>query len=213
MMIFHPFEVPLAYSMIELAECANHSFQRYFCYWAAFNNIYTLVAHRNGITVQLNFDHNGQRRIERKWTYIFPSVITPKEHEQIIEAVNVLDIRVKDALISHPNTRFFVERTPQGVASNRDALGQLINGVLNVTRTVNSLSPVWSPIDIQAYEKHMAGDHSDIDLLTEQIIFMLYTIRNNLVHGSKNPGEENDLTVVQKALPLLELVVKAFIRS
>lgn len=212
-MNFHQVEVPVACSMIELAERADHPFQRYFCFWAAFNNIYTLVAQRNGVTVQPKFDRNGRRRTERKWTYIFPSVYTPKEHEQIIEAVNALDVRVKDALISHPNIRFFVERTPQGVTSNRDSRGQLINGVLNVTKTVNSQAPVWSPIDKQAYERYIAGDCSDIDLLAEQIIFMLYTIRNNLVHGSKNPGEENDMTVLRNALPLLELVVRGFIRS
>jgi hypothetical protein len=59
----------------------------------------------------------------------------------------------------------------------------------------------------------MAGDQSGQGILAEQIVFMLYTVRNNLVHGSKNPGEENELTVVQNALPLLELVVRAFIRS
>jgi hypothetical protein len=85
--------------------------------------------------------------------------------------------------------------------------------VLNVTRTVNPQSPVWSPIDKQAYGRYIAGDHSDIKLLAEQIVFMLYTVRNNLVHGSKNPGEENDLAVVENALPLLELLVGAFIRS
>lgn len=212
-MVFHQVEVPVACSMIELTERADHPFQTYFCFWAAFNNIYTLVAQRNGVTVRLNMDRNGRGRTEQRWTYVFPSVIPPKEHEQIVEAVNALDVRVKDALISHPNTRFFVERKPHGVANNRDTFGQLINGVLNVTRTVNPQSPVWSPIDKQAYERYVTGEHSDINLLAEQIIFMLYTIRNNLLHGSKNPGEENDLTVVQNALPLLELVVRGFIKS
>jgi len=151
-MKFFEIEVPLACSMIQLAEHAVHPFQKYFCYWAAFNNIYTLVAQRNGVTIQPNLDLNGQGRTERKWTYIFPSVRTPKEHEQIIEAVNELDVRAKDALISHPKARFFVERVPLGVTGNHDSLGQLINGVLNVTRTVNSQSPVWSPIDKQAYK-------------------------------------------------------------
>jgi hypothetical protein len=212
-MKFPAIEVPVACSMIELADRADHPFQRYFCYWAAFNNIYTLVAQRNGVTVQPNLDRTGQGRTERKWTYIFPSVRPPKEPEQIIEAVNELDVRAKDALISHLKARFFVERVPLGVTGNHDSLGQLINGVLNVSRTLNSQSPVWSPIDKQAYERYMAGDQSGQGILAEQIVFMLYTVRNNLVHGSKNPGEENELTVVQNALPLLELVVRAFIRS
>jgi hypothetical protein len=32
--------------MLELAEQAQHPFQKYFCFWAAFNNIYTLIAKR-----------------------------------------------------------------------------------------------------------------------------------------------------------------------
>lgn len=211
-MVFYQIEVPVACSMIELAEHANHPFQKYFCVWAAFNNIYTLVSQRNGLIVQPKLDRLGQRRTERKWTYIFPSVDQPKEHDQIKEVVSALDIGTKNTLISHPNIPFFVERTPHGVLSKHDDFGQLINGVLNVTRTINPQSPIWSPINKQAYGRYSAGDQSEINLLAEQIIFMLYTIRNNLVHGSKNPGEENDMRVVQNALPLLELVVRAFIR-
>jgi hypothetical protein len=40
---------------------------------------------------------------------------------------------------------------------------------------------------------------------------LLYTIRNNLVHGGKNPDEANDIEVVEKALPLLDMVVISFI--
>lgn len=212
MMKFHEVEVPVAISMLALAERVDHPFQRYFCYWAAFNNIYTLVGERQGLAPSFELDRNQQRKNEQKWTYTFPKVKTPSEHSQILEAIKQTDIQTKHSLISHPNIPFFVERLPQGVHSKFDAAGQEINGVLNVNRTINSQSPVWSPINRQEYEKFIGRDYSGQDVLTEQIVFMLYAIRNNLLHGSKSPGEENDVTVVENGLPLLETLVVSFIR-
>ena len=85
--------------------------------------------------------------------------------------------------------------------------------LLRFLQTVNLQSPVWSPIDKQAYQQYMAGDPTCQDILVEQIILMLYTVRNNLVHGGKNPEEANDIRVIENALELLELVVKAFLRE
>lgn len=210
MIKFLAIEVPIACSMIELAERADHPFQRYFCYWVAFNNIYTLAAQRQGNAARFVVDKKGRARVEKKWTYDFPKVIIPKENEQISAAIQQLDAQTMHDLISHPNVKFFVERTPHGVNGNHDGLGQLINGVLNVSRTINPQSPVWSPIDKQAYERYIARDWSSQRLLTEQIVFLLYTVRNNLVHGSKSPDEANDTRVVEHAVPLLELIVRAF---
>jgi len=116
-------------------------------------------------------------------------------------------------LIKNPCVRFFVERKPKGAPGKWDTAGQLINGVMNITRTRNSNEPVWSPIEKQKYENYLAGDTSNQDELAKQIVFMLYTIRNNLVHGSKNQNQANDVEVVEMALHLLEIVAHAFIRS
>jgi hypothetical protein len=211
-MKFYTIEIPIAMSMIALAEQADHVFQRYFSFWAAFNNIYALVGTRQGIVTRLDKDNNGQVRFRPDGSFSFPRVITPREIDQIREAACQLDVGVKDALIKNPNVAFFVNRVPKGAPGPHDSQGQPINGVLNITRTVNPNLPVWSPIEKQAYEHYLAGDASSRDLLAEQIIFLLYTIRNNLVHGSKSPDEANDVEVVEKALPLLELVVEAFIQ-
>ena len=64
---------------------------------------------------------------------------------------------------------------------------------------------------IKYLKGYLKGDRSEINILVEQIIMMLYTIRNNLVHGNKNPGEANDVEVVGYALPILEIVVTSFI--
>jgi len=140
-------------------------------------------------------------------------VILPSERELISEAINQLETKTKNTLITHENIDFFVNRIPKGAPGNHDAAGQLINGVLNITRTMSPDMPVWSPINKQKYEKYLKEDLSDQNELAEQIIFMLYTIRNNLVHGSKDQNEANDVEVVEMALPLLEVVVGSFIST
>lgn len=212
-MKFYQIEIPIAVSMVELAEQAQHPFQKYFAYWAAFNNIYVVIGNQHGLAVQPNLDRKKNPKFEKKWGYTFPKVIIPGEPRQILETINQLDTQTKENLIKHPNVTFFVHRMPTGVSSNHDARGQLINGVLNITRTIDLLSPIWSPINITAYESYLAGNIIDQTTLTEQVVFMLYTIRNNLVHGSKNMNEANDIEVVVMALPLLEIVVKSFIRT
>jgi len=210
--MFHESEVPIAISMIQLSEIARHPFQKYFSLWAAFNNVYSLIGRHHGLVVRHELDNKGNARTEQRWGYTFNRVIIPSEKQILIEAVNQLDNVTKDTLIKHENIRFFVDRTPRGVKGNRDSAGQLINGVLNIARTVDPNLPIWSPIDKPKYEKYITGeDASSRSILAEQIVFMLYTIRNNLVHGSKNMDEANDIEVVNYALPLLEVIIRSFI--
>lgn len=209
-MKFYREEIPIAISMIGLAQQANHPFQSYFVYWAAFNNIYVVIGNREGLTVCLDLDNNNPK-LDHRWGYTFPKVIVPKEYQKISKAIEKIDNSTKDMLIMHDSISFFIDRIPRGVDTNHDSRGQLINGVLNLTRTANSGFPVWSPINKSAYQNYLSGDLSVQDTLTEQIIFMLYTIRNNLVHGSKDMSDANDIQVVEKAIPLLEIVVRSFI--
>ena len=39
-------EIPIANGMIELANNTDSAFQKYFCFWTAFNNIYTIKTKR-----------------------------------------------------------------------------------------------------------------------------------------------------------------------
>ena len=211
-MRFTPAEIPVAISMIQLAEMTRHPFQRYLSFWAAFNNIYTQISQRQGLRAQAILDDNGNPKTKEERGYTFPKVRIPGEIDQITEAIIQLSAGTKDAIIRHPNIHFFVDRTPAGVKSNTDSRDQVINGVLNITRTVNSQLPVWSPINKPAYESYLEGNPTNQEILAEQIIFMLYTIRNNLVHGSKNRNDANDVNVVERALPILETVVRSFIR-
>ena len=211
---FYDIEVPIAISMVELAERATHPFQQYFCYWAAFNNIYTLIGRRRNLHVQLSIDSStNTQRTQMRWGYTFPRVTIPQERQLIEKAIAELAPAAKRLLLQHTNIHFFADRIPLGIPHNRDTSGQLINGVLNMTRTANSASPVWSPIDRQKYEDYTAGNRANQDELVEQIVFMLYTIRNNLVHGSKNQNEANDTEVVELALPLLKIIVCSFLHK
>lgn len=216
-------EIPIANSMIELAERADHLFQRYICYWVAFNNIYTLVSKRlaEELTIAAKYDlipklsrTGGEINYKiNEWGYWFPEMKLTSERKQILATTNLMGEKTKNKIVFHRNISFFVDRIPKGVRSRSDSRGQLINGVLNITRTIESEYPVWSPIDTQVYQRVLKGDRSEIDILIDQIIMMLYTIRNNLVHGSKNPNEANDNQVVEMALPVLEIVVKSFIKN
>jgi len=50
------------------------------------------------------------------------------------------------------------------------------------------------------------------NFLARQIVDLLYTIRNNFMHGSKKLDDANDIKVVENALPMLELIVTSFTR-
>ncbi len=51
------------------------------------------------------------------------------------------------------------------------------------------------------------------DALAKQVLDLLYTVRNNAFHGGKRADDANDREVVERALPLLALVVDAFLQS
>ena len=63
--IFQRYELPIAYSMIAAAKRirprrdGHHSFEQYFLFWTAFNNIYTTIAHRKGLRTQIKKNDDG----------------------------------------------------------------------------------------------------------------------------------------------------------
>ncbi len=204
-------EIPVTMSMIDLVEISQHSFQKYSSLWTAFNNIYVLLSQRQGLRVTPSPSENGQNKFEHYWNYYFPKVNTPPEKEQIKAAIQFLDQNIRDSIIRHDNIPFFIERTPAGVREKFDHRGQEINGVLNLTRSILPNLLVWSPIDRNAYQEYLNGNTDVQQILIEQILFMLYTIRNNLVHGGKNPSDANDTQVIEMGLPILREIVNYYI--
>jgi hypothetical protein len=214
-MVFADYEVPVAYSMVTLATQlpapTSHPVQAFACYWAAFNNIYVTIADREGRRAQLRRNTDGSLLTRAVGCVNVPVVNPVPERVQIDLAFLKFTVELKQELVEHPNTRFFVYRTPhwQGRPIVNDANGQRLNGVLNVGYTLDAELPVWTPIDTHMFEN--ARDSEARDALAYQILNVLYTVRNNAFHGGKRADDANDREVLEKALPLLAMIVGAFL--
>jgi hypothetical protein len=219
--LFQRHELPIAYAMIANAKRirprrdGQHPFEQYFLYWTAFNNIYTTIAQKAGCRTRIIKNDDGSIRTIANGHVTIPEVEIVSESEQIHLALMELDDDLKQALITHAGTRYFVERIPywQGIEIEVDAIGQRVNGVIIVNQTSDIQYPVWSPIDLQFYEEYLKNPHDEENrnFLTKQIVDLLFAVRNNLMHGSKKFDDANDISVVTNALPLLELIVKRFV--
>jgi len=217
---FQQHELPYAYSMITFAQKirphrdGQHHFQKYFYLWTAFNNIYTTFAHRQGMSTRLVRSEDGKVLTVPNGNVNIPRVESVSEREKLYLALDEFDDELKHRLIVHKSTRFFLERIPawKGGKIEHDAFGQRVNGVINVNHTCDADYPIWSPIDIQFYERY-AADPDDEDcrnFLATQIVDLLYTVRDNLMHAGRKLDDANDISVVENALPLLEMIVASF---
>jgi hypothetical protein len=213
------YEVPVAHSMVamarHLARRQGHPLEAFTCYWAAFNNIYIVVAERRGLRPRFRRNGDGSIRTRTVGQVNVPEVTPAREREQIDMAVAEFTDDLKRRLVEHPSARFFAYRTPQwhGQPIERDAHGQRLNGVLNVGYTRDAKDPVWTPVDTQAFEEYhrAARDVTNRDVLARQIVDVLYTVRNNTFHGGKSPDDANDREVLEMALPLLVEIVESFV--
>jgi hypothetical protein len=220
--IFNKYELPIADSMIAAARRirprrdGRHPFEQYFLFWTAFNNIYTTISHGKGFIIQLKENDDGSIVTIANGNVNIPDVIIVSEEEQIKSAFEEFTDDLKHSLILHEGTKFFVDRIPfwEGVQIKVDSFGQRVNGVIKINQTCNSDYPVWSPIDTKYYEDYLDNPENEgvRDLLARQIVEMLYTVRNNFMYAGKKLDDANNIDVVKNALPMLELIVMAFIR-
>ena len=138
------------------------------------------------------------------------------ERKQIAAARAEFDAGLIQVLIAHPSTGYFVERVPfwGGRKLEQDALGQRLNGLIDVHHTSQAEYPVWAPLDRDAYQRWTAGDSSAEDraLLARQITDLLYTVSRNLTHVGKQFDDGQDIPVYEHALPLVELIIGRFIK-
>jgi hypothetical protein len=214
------YQIPVAYSMIalvrQLSKIERQPFHEFMCYWTAFNNIYTAIAEQKGYHAQLKTKKDGTIRTCRNGNVQIPDIKKALTEREEIELVfNEFDETLKHDLVLHTSSAFFVYRVPQwhGRLIEFDGSGQKLNGVLNVGYTIEDKYPVWSPVDIQAYERYAQSkpQKGDKDLLAKQILFLIYTVRNNTFHGGKMTDDDNDSNVIKKAIPLLSMIVDHFI--
>jgi hypothetical protein len=210
---------PVTADMLILAQSAEWSTQEYICYWIAFNDIYTRVTlelMQRYALATLARDRDGH--IKSRWEGTlkltqYKNVIT--EREQIRKTIQHFDHSLRERLIRADETAWFVNRTPrwEGQEVEVDGWGQRLNGVINVGYTECRDFPIWQPIDKEHYRRFLAGDQTHIEDLTEQLIWVLYTVRNNLFHAGKVASDANDNEVVSNALMLLKIIVYSFIDS
>ena len=210
----------LASAMVRLVEQRRsielEPLEQYMCYWVGFSNICVTIAHEQGCRPAL-LTSGGRLQLEQIGDFSMPKVRVPEEREQL-EAVNkVLSPQLKEKLILHRCTRFFVNRLPrfEGDELTVDSRGQRLNGVLDVGRTVDAANPVWRPIDQALYYAYLNGDRTGerSDKLGQDILTVLFTIGKNRFHGNKRADEASIRNVVEHALPLLKTVVSSFVSA
>lgn len=218
-------KAPVAYSMAQVAKDTQEPFSEYFSLWSSFNAIYATIADADGLEVELDTYSDGRVKTRDtnndEWLgrFVIPRVSSESERGQIKNVFRHFSTELKDDLIQDDNTNFFVYRIPKwrDRPIEQDAWGQRLNGVINVGRTVTVNYPAWSPIDREWYDSYINDgvterNIGDIhNLLAGQIVNVLYTVRNNLVHGGKRGDDANDQEVVVHALPLLRRIVTHFI--
>lgn len=218
--IFQRYELPIAYAMIAAARRVRprrdgrHPFEQYFLLWTAYNNIYTTIANREGHRTRIIENDDGSIITIPNGNVNIPKVAIVSERKQIYLSFNEFDDDLKHTLIIHESTKYFVNRIPswQGTKIEYDAFGQRVNGVINVNYTSDRQYPVWSPIDIQYYEVYLENPENgeNRDFLVRQIVDLLFTIRENFMHGGQRFDDANDISVVENGLPMLELIVSSF---
>jgi hypothetical protein len=192
-------------------------FQRYILLWIAFNNIYTTLSEISGRKPKLIIREDGSIRTRSYGNVEIPVVTKITEKDQLDIVHKYFNETVRHLLITHDSTKYFVYRTPIWNNNNvvRDKRGQTLNGVLNVGQTISDRDPVWSPICTIKYVNYMNGRHSheDRSILSYQVLHLLYTIRNNIFHGGKRADDSNAVEVVERAIPLLTMIVDSFLEG
>lgn len=209
---------PVASTMLRLLE--QHSrddiepLAKFLCYWMSLKSICATIAAERGCLPML-VTTDGQLQLEEVAGLSMPRVQMPTEHEQLEATFRVFSAQLKERLILHGCTRFFVNRLPrlEGDELTVDARGQRLNGVLDLRRTLEAHNPVWCPIDHDLYYAYVRGERTSAaaDKLGMQILALLHTIGNNRFHGDNRVDYVSTTSVVERALPLLKEIVDWFV--
>jgi len=215
-------QIPLAYAMIAAADRlrprrdGRDPIEKYFLLWTAFSAVYSAIASQKGLQTELVVDEDGKVVTYQNGSVKIPEVKEIDEREQVHAALEDFDDRLKHRLITHENLAFFLRRSPfwHGKKIEQDADGQQLNGVVDVLSTTSSEYPVWSPLDLAAYERYQENpeDAEKRDFLAWQILNLLYTMRKNLLRLGNVFDDASDIAVYENGLPLLDLIVSEFVR-
>lgn len=215
-------QIPLAFAMIAASDRlrprrdGRHPVEKYFLLWTAFSTIYSTIANQKGRRTELVVDDDGMVVTSQNGSVKIPEVREIRERDQLYAALEDFDDQLKHSLIVHPNLVFFLKRSPfwQGKKIETDAFGQRLNGVVDVISTTRSEYPVWSPLDQARYERYLGDpdDDENRDFLARQIVDLLFMMRKNLMRLGNVFDDASDIAVFENGLPLVEMIVSAFIR-
>lgn len=216
MRLLYEYEVPVAVSMRQYAHDVAEPMPKYALLWAAFNACYTtLYTSDTGRRRHIRRDESGRVTRDINGDVEVPRVSGgPSEGDQLRHLARQVPVNVLSALMDRipaDDPRSFLNRTPLLDMSTveTDADGYRLNGVINVGSSVSREYPVWAPLSLTWHERFRNGDRTTeiVEGLSRQVIWILYTVRNNLVHGGKRAHAENDVNVVEQAIPLLEVLL------
>jgi hypothetical protein len=219
-----PYKTPRAWRFQVAAAMARHveqerpgemgALEQYMCYWVGLQNICVTIANEEACRPAF-LTSEGQLELEQVGGFSMPKVRMPEEREELDAAYKAFPPQLKEKLILHRCTRFFVNRLPRfhGDELTVDARGQELNGVMDIGRTVEATNPVWCPIDQALYYSYLGGERTSegTDKLGKEILTLLYTIGKNRLHGEKRADDASTRDVVEHGLPLLKEVVNWFV--
>ncbi len=198
-------DAPVAHSMVDHLDHRTRRpttpFPRYACCWMAFNSIY-FVAYRDHL-------QQGNPRPRNKPVNELPS---EAEHLQFI--ATRFTPRLTRRLLKLKAFQFFLNRRPRWHHGDvPDINGVQPNGVTNIGKSIYSAQPVLAQLDraMVARIDTPAQLPADQDALAAQIVFMLFTVRNNMFHGGKELLDPNANTVLRNAYMLLRRIVDSFL--
>lgn len=203
---------PTAQAMLTLAGSLDEQpVQAYLCTWTAFESITRLMARQSGVKPQFSLRKNGTLRLMEMGDIKMPKVTAPNRELILTAALEQLDVAVQHALIAHKSVEYFANRTPtfDDRVLKSDSRGQQLNGVIDISRTLDARYPIWNPISIawyKAFIRREADDALYLDLVT-QIVSLLDTLRDNILYADGTNDQECGLNLVNCAQPLLNILI------
>ncbi|MBN1139278.1 MAG: hypothetical protein JXM73_22065 [Anaerolineae bacterium] len=202
-------DIPVATILLHPDE--PHPAWAFIRHWAAFEVIYTALAARAGVRPSFALRQNGTLETRKEGKIKVARTNVPSQRQQIDLAFEHMDAGLRHSLIVHPSTAFFAGRKPtwQGSVVESDGFGQRLNGVIDISQTVDARYPVWSPLSTPLYRQYtrQGGDGKTQAILARQILDLLCTIRHNLTQGGDRQDEESGTEVLSRALPWLQRIV------
>jgi hypothetical protein len=203
---------PTAQMMLSLSRTLDGKpIEAYLCSWTAFECIARKIARASGIKPQYVLRKNGTLKVTEVGGVRMPKVKPPDSELIRSTALEYLDTTVKHALIVHKCVESFAYRTPtfQNRIVKTDNRGQQLNGIIDLSLTLDPRYPIWRPITMTWYKAYMRGDgdESAQEALVGQITAILATLRDNVLFADSIQHQECGPNLVKCAQPLLDEII------